>query len=142
MLLLRLRRCLAMDLGDSYLETHHYVALEILGFTSLSHLILLLHRNGLLSGNGLSRAIAICHRNVRDAEKAGQHARTTLIRVRLILPRPFKAIAEQYISMWQYSLSLRSRAQTHPFMVTCQLATRPSQPRNQEISAPHTRRCL
>ncbi|CAG8421916.1 unnamed protein product [Penicillium salamii] len=105
--------------GETYSSRFYlYVALGILGFTSLSHLILLLYRNGLFSGNGCPRAIAICHTNERDAENAGQHVRTTPIRVRLILPRPVKAMAGQYINLWLPSLSLWSWAQTHPFMIT------------------------
>ena len=95
-----------------------YIALGILGSTSFSHLILFLYRNGLFSGNGCPRAIAICHKNERDAENAGQHARATPIRVRLILPRPIKAMAGQYINLWLPSLGLWSWVQTHPFMIT------------------------
>lgn len=46
-LLLRRRRCLARDLGVSSKRNLSLCCIEISGFTSLSHLILLLHRNGL-----------------------------------------------------------------------------------------------
>lgn len=95
-----------------------YIALGILGCTSICHLILLLYRNGLFSGNGCPRVIAIYHTDERGSENAEQSAKTTPIRVRLILPRPVKAMAGQYINLWLPSLGLLSWAQTHPLMIT------------------------
>ncbi|OJD20228.1 hypothetical protein ACJ73_08441 [Blastomyces percursus] len=42
----------------------------------------------------------------------------TAIRVRLVLPRPVKVQAGQYINLWMPFVSLSSWAQTHPFVVT------------------------
>lgn len=89
-----------------------------MGCTSIFHLILLLYRNGLFSGNGCPRVISIYHTDERGSKNAEQSTKTTPIRVRLILPRPVKAMAGQYINLWLPSLGLLSWAQTHPFIIT------------------------
>lgn len=90
------------------------VALGIFGLTFFSQLITLLYRNGLFAGRGSPRAIVSF--STSDYKKKGTVVEASHIRV--LLPRPVKVEAGQYINLWMPSVSLWSWMQTHPFTVT------------------------
>ena len=84
------------------------------GTTSFFELVTLLYRNGLFAGRGCPRAIVTF--NVREAKEADPVVTAT--QVRIVLPRPVKVEAGQYINLWIPSVGLWSWTQTHPFTVT------------------------
>lgn len=90
------------------------VALGAFGLSFLLQLVIFLYRNGLCAGRGSPRALVTF--TSRKAENGDRVATATHIRV--LLPRPIKVEAGQYINLWVPSVSLWSWAQTHPFTVT------------------------
>lgn len=112
-----------------------FVALGVFGLTLFLQLITLLYRNGLFAGRGSPRAIVSF--STREYEEEGAVVViVTAIHVRVIMPRPLKLEAGQYINIWIPSVSLLSWTQTHPFTVTSWAKGRQStvelflQPRN------------
>lgn len=71
-----------------------------------------LYRNGLFSGRGAPRAIVSF--SVSNAE---ERTMVNAVHVRVLLPRPVRVQAGQYINLWMPSVSLCSWMQTHPFTV-------------------------
>ncbi|KAL6229546.1 hypothetical protein BDW75DRAFT_249571 [Aspergillus navahoensis] len=90
------------------------VAVGIFGFTSLLQLTTFLYRNGLYAGRGSPRALVSF--TARKSENEGPVA--TASHIQILLPRPVKVEAGQYINLWVPTVSLWSWAQTHPFTVT------------------------
>ncbi|KAL4926645.1 ferric reductase family protein [Aspergillus undulatus] len=88
------------------------IALGTFGVNLIVQLITLLYRNGLFTGRGAPRAIVSF--SVREARMAA----SVVAHIRLILPRPVKVEAGQYINLWMPSVSLWSWTQTHPLTVT------------------------
>jgi hypothetical protein len=94
--------------------------------TLFVHMMLVIYRNGLFSGNDCPRAIVSClpeepepeESETEEPEPKGNGVICDRITVRLILPKPVKVKAGQYINLWLPSVGLWSWAQTHPFMVT------------------------
>ncbi|KAL4780128.1 hypothetical protein BJX76DRAFT_59413 [Aspergillus varians] len=94
-----------------------FIALGIFGLTLFLQLSTLLYRNGLFAGRGSPRAIVSF--STRKYEEEGTVVTVvTAIYVRVLLPRPFKLEAGQYINIWMPSVNLLSWMQTHPFTVT------------------------
>ncbi|KAL4936467.1 hypothetical protein BDV06DRAFT_233358 [Aspergillus oleicola] len=121
------------------IRTYVLIALGIFGVNLIIQLITLLHRNGLFTGRGAPRAIVtFSSREARVAVKVDNPKKEKEAAVRqdghvarlstrdtvkaahilLILPRPVKVEAGQYINLWMPSVSLWSWMQTHPFTVT------------------------
>ncbi|CEL09504.1 hypothetical protein ASPCAL12639 [Aspergillus calidoustus] len=90
------------------------IALGIFTLTFLLELVTLLYRNGLFAGRGAPRAIVSFSASNSPEEGSVVNA----VHVRVILPRPVKFEAGQYINLWIPSISLWSWTQTHPFTVT------------------------
>jgi hypothetical protein len=117
------------------MRTYVLIALGTFIANLTLQLITLLYRNGLFTGRGAPRAIVSF--SVREARMAATvnepkkeaavrpnvHAHTfspqdvKAAHIRLILPRPVKVEAGQYINLWMPSVSLWSWMQTHPFTV-------------------------
>lgn len=91
-----------------------WIALGLLGLTSCLQLVTLLYQNGLFAGRGAPRAIVSF--TIRKSKE--NVLTTTAARIRILLPRPVKVEAGQYINLWIPSASLWSWTQTHPFTVT------------------------
>lgn len=90
------------------------VALGILGLTTCLELTNLFYRNGLFSGNGAPRALVSF-----AFGKSQENGNTvTAVQIRVVLPRPLKVEAGQYINLWMPSVGLWSWTQTHPFTIT------------------------
>ncbi|KAL4961382.1 ferric reductase family protein [Aspergillus stella-maris] len=118
------------------IRTYVLIALGIFGVNLIVQLITLLYRNGLFTGRGAPRAIVTfsareARVKVNDPKKEkeavrhdGHDARLSprdtvkAAHILLILPRPVKVEAGQYINLWMPSVSLWSWMQTHPFTVT------------------------
>ncbi|BDD58964.1 hypothetical protein MAP00_004199 [Monascus purpureus] len=88
------------------------VALGVFGLTLLSQSIVFLYRNGLFSGRGTPRAVVSF-----SVSKAEEDSVVNAVHVRVLLPRPVRVEAGQYINLWMPSVSLCSWMQTHPFTV-------------------------
>ncbi|THC89974.1 hypothetical protein EYZ11_010563 [Aspergillus tanneri] len=73
-----------------------------------------LYRNGLFAGRGSPRAVVSF--STKQSNEKGTVV--TAAHVRVILPRPVKLEAGQYINLWMPSVSLWAWTQTHPFTVT------------------------
>lgn len=82
--------------------------------TLFSQLITLFYRNGLFAGRDTPKAI-VSFSTSESTEKATVVKAT---HIRVLLPRPVKVEAGQYINLWMPSVSLWSWMQTHPFTVT------------------------
>ena len=89
----------------------------MLGLTSFLQLATFLYRNGLFAGHGCPRAVVSCSKGNRKKED-NEDLSDTAIKVEIILPRPVKMEAGQYINIWMPTVSLTSWMQTHPFTVT------------------------
>lgn len=87
----------------------------VFSVTSLSYLAALLYRNGIFSGNGYPRAVLLSNANGSINKKEGTD--DTPFKVRLLLPRPVKVRAGQYVNLWLPAVSFWSWTQTHPFTV-------------------------
>lgn len=94
-------------------EIYLLVASGIFGLTLLSQSTVFLYRNGLFSGRGTPRAIVSF-----NVSKAEEDTVVNAVHVRVLLPRPVRVEAGQYINLWMPSVSLCSWMQTHPFTVT------------------------
>ncbi|KAJ6000915.1 hypothetical protein N7481_001324 [Penicillium waksmanii] len=88
-------------LGQNVTVAQNAVALEIVS---------LCYTNGLFSGHGAPRAFvsftpdgSLAHPKLRKAAQ-----------IRVILPRPIKIDAGQYINLWTPSVGFWSWIQTHP----------------------------
>ncbi|KAJ6118815.1 hypothetical protein N7471_013435 [Penicillium samsonianum] len=92
-----------------------YVALTILGLTTLLELAIHLYRNGVFSGRGAPRALVSFSSKKMPGES---HPRTTAANIQIILPRPLHVEPGQYINLWMPSVSWWSWTQTHPFIIT------------------------
>ncbi|KAA8652089.1 ferric reductase family protein [Aspergillus tanneri] len=79
-----------------------------------SKLMTFLYRNGLFAGRGSPRAVVSF--STKQSNEKGTVV--TAAHVRVILPRPVKLEAGQYINLWMPSVSLWAWTQTHPFTVT------------------------
>ncbi|KAL5333669.1 hypothetical protein BJX70DRAFT_392011 [Aspergillus crustosus] len=90
------------------------VALGAFGLTLVLELITLLYCNGLFAGRGTPRAIV----SFSTSESKEEAPVVNAVHVRILLPRPVKVKAGQYINLWMPSVSLCSWMQTHPFTVT------------------------
>ncbi|KAL3439934.1 hypothetical protein BJX65DRAFT_317238 [Aspergillus insuetus] len=89
------------------------VALGIFGLTLVLQTMTLFYRNGLFAGHGFPRAVVSFSANKTNEE----HPVITAAHIRILLPRPLKVEAGQYINLWMPSVSLSSWMQTHPFTV-------------------------
>ncbi|RMJ21260.1 FAD-binding domain-containing protein, partial [Aspergillus sp. HF37] len=94
-----------------------YIGLGIFGLTSSMQFLTFLYQNGLFAGRGSPRAIVSCDRHEKSSSDTDDGT-GIVIKVSLIVPRPVKVKAGQYINLWMPSVSLWSWVQTHPFMVT------------------------
>jgi hypothetical protein len=77
--------------------------------------VTLLYQNGAFSSRGCPRVLVTCDGSSQSDEKADPNP---VIKVRIVLSRPMKVKAGQYINLWMPSVSLWSWAQVHPYMVT------------------------
>ncbi|KAJ5183238.1 hypothetical protein N7492_000854 [Penicillium capsulatum] len=93
-------------------EIYLLVALGVFGLSLLSQSMVLLYRNGLFSGRGTPRAIVSF--SMSDAEEGTV---VNAVHIRVLLPRPVRVEAGQYINLWMPSVSLCSWMQTHPFTI-------------------------
>lgn len=93
-------------------EIYLLVALGVFGLTLLSQSIVFLYRNGLFSGRGTPRAVVSF-----SVSKTEEDSVVNAVHVRVLLPRPVRVEAGQYINLWMPSVSLCSWMQTHPFTV-------------------------
>ncbi|CRG86372.1 hypothetical protein PISL3812_03378 [Talaromyces islandicus] len=83
-----------------------YISMGTLAMTCLMQIFHMLYYNGLLAGRGFPRAIASC-----DGDDS------SIVRVRLILPRAIHVQTGQWINLWMPTLSWWSWMQTYPFIV-------------------------
>ncbi|KAJ5589610.1 hypothetical protein N7537_012288 [Penicillium hordei] len=91
-----------------------YVALGILGLTTLLELANYLYRNGIFSGRGAPRALVSFLSKKIPGESV---PRITAANIQIILPRPVHVEPGQYINLWMPSVSLWLWTQTHPFTI-------------------------
>ncbi|KAE8334172.1 hypothetical protein BDV24DRAFT_170476 [Aspergillus arachidicola] len=89
------------------------IALGTFALTLLLELITLLYHNGLFAGRGPPRAIVSF-----SASESKEGPVVNAVHIRVLLPRPMKVEAGQYINLWMPSVSLFSWMQTHPLTVT------------------------
>ncbi|KAL2846614.1 hypothetical protein BJY01DRAFT_173064 [Aspergillus pseudoustus] len=89
------------------------VALGIFGLTLFLQMMTLFYRNGLFAGRGFPRAVV----SFSAKKTKEQHPVITAAHIRILLPRPLKVEAGQYINLWMPSVCLSSWMQTHPFTV-------------------------
>ncbi|KAE8307941.1 hypothetical protein BDV41DRAFT_568620 [Aspergillus transmontanensis] len=89
------------------------IALGTFALTLLLELITLLHHNGLFAGRGTPRVIVSF-----SASESKEGPVVNAVHIRVLLPRPMKVEAGQYINLWMPSVSLFSWMQTHPLTVT------------------------
>ncbi|KAE8130661.1 hypothetical protein BDV38DRAFT_289436 [Aspergillus pseudotamarii] len=89
------------------------IALGTFALTLLLELITLLYHNGLFAGRGTPRAIVSF-----SASESKEGPVVNAVHIRVLLPRPVKVEAGQYINLWMPSVSLCSWMQTHPLTVT------------------------
>lgn len=94
-----------------------YIALGILGLTSILQLMIFLFRNGLFAGRGSPRAI-VSYRQGEETEQDPNGMSGAVIKIQITLPRSVKVEAGQYINLWMPAVSLWSWAQAHPFTIT------------------------
>ncbi|KAJ5461026.1 uncharacterized protein N7458_002578 [Penicillium daleae] len=89
------------------------IGISVLAITSSLYFVGLLYRNGIFSGNGCPRAVlsSNAYESIKNA------AFGTPFKVRLLLPRPVKVKAGQYINLWLPGVSFWSWVQTHPFTI-------------------------
>ncbi|KAL4755931.1 ferric reductase family protein [Aspergillus foveolatus] len=87
-------------------------ALGMFGLTLFLQTVTLFYRNGLFAGRGFPRAVVSF-----SAQTKEEHPVITAAHIRVLLPRPLKVEAGQYINLWMPSVSLSSCMQTHPFTV-------------------------
>jgi hypothetical protein len=80
------------------------------GLTLFLQTVTLFYRNGLFAGRGFPRAVVSFSAQIKE-----EHPVTTAAHIRVLLPRPLKVEAGQYINLWMPSVSLLSWMQTHPF---------------------------
>ncbi|KAA8642580.1 hypothetical protein EYZ11_006947 [Aspergillus tanneri] len=73
-----------------------------------------LYRNGILPPRPSPRASVV----TRKQSKSESDSVGAPIKIRVVLSRPLRVKAGQYINLWIPSVSLWSWVQTHPFMVT------------------------
>lgn len=83
-----------------------YISVGTLAMTCLVQVFHMLYYNGLLAGRGFPRAIASC-----DGDDS------SVVRVRLILPRAIHVQAGRWINLWMPTLSWWSWMHTYPFIV-------------------------
>jgi hypothetical protein len=76
--------------------------------------VIILYRNGAFLSRGCTRVLVTCDNGSESDEKDNMNA---TVKVRVILPRPMKLEAGQYINLWMPTVSLWSWAQVHPFTV-------------------------
>lgn len=90
------------------------IGISVFTITSGLYFVGLLYRNGIFSGNRYPRAVLTsnAHGSIQD-----EAIINTLFKVRLLLPRPVKVKARQYINLWLPTVSFQSWAQTHPFTI-------------------------
>lgn len=95
-----------------------YLYIGVSAFTSTSclHLAGIFYRNGMFSRNGCPRAVISSHTRQSSIEQEGYL--DTPFKIRLILPRPVKVGAGQYVNLWLPTVSFWSWTQTHPFTIT------------------------
>ncbi|KAL4931872.1 ferric reductase family protein [Aspergillus undulatus] len=94
-------------------KTYLLVALGMFGLTLFLQTVTLFYRNGLFAGRGLPRAVVTFSAQTSKEERPV----VTAAHIRVLLPRPLKVEAGQYINLWMPSVSLSSWMQTHPFTV-------------------------
>lgn len=82
------------------------------GLTLFLQTVTLFYQNRLFAGRGLPRAVVSF-----SAQTKEEHPVITAAHIRVLLPRPLKVEAGQYINLWMLSVSLSSCMQTHPFTV-------------------------
>lgn len=93
-----------------------HVPLGILISTTVLYVAILMFRNGILPPRPYPRASITCDRVKQPYKFAGQEGAT--LKIRVVLSRPLKVKAGQYVNLWMPTASLCSWAQVHPFMVT------------------------
>jgi hypothetical protein len=76
--------------------------------------VTILYRNGAFLSHGCTRVLVVCDDSGGGDEKDDMNA---VMKVRVVLPRPMKLEAGQYINLWMPTVSLWSWAQVHPFTV-------------------------
>lgn len=92
------------------------VSFALLGLSFVIPLLFFLHGNGLFAGHGAPRAI-MSYKHQRSTQNDSEEAIVSAVSIRLILPRPLKVDAGQYINLWIPGVSLWAWMQTHPFTV-------------------------
>lgn len=91
-----------------------YVGLATLVLNTGLGTVSFLYRNGLFSGHGMPRAVVSF-----SPEGTFAHPKSRVaILIRVVLPRPIKFEAGQYVNLWMPSMGWWSWTQTHPFIVT------------------------
>lgn len=76
-----------------------------------------LYGNGLFAGRGTPKAV-VSYIYSKPTQEDSKEATISAVKVRLLLPRPLKVDAGQYINLWIPGVSLCAWMQTHPFTVT------------------------
>ncbi|KAJ5215341.1 uncharacterized protein N7498_001748 [Penicillium cinerascens] len=97
-------------------QIYIYVSLGLLGITTVVHIALFVFRNGVFPSRPHPRASITCARAKEGLAHVGQEG--TPLRVRVLLSRPLRVKAGQYVNLWMPTVSLVSWTQSHPFMVT------------------------
>lgn len=90
------------------------IGMGLFAVTSVSEIAMLLYRNGIFSGNGCPRVLLSGTLVSNEKEPTIK----TPFKARLLLPRPVKVSAGQYVNLWLPAVSFWSWTQTHPFTVT------------------------
>ncbi|KAJ6004609.1 rerric reductase like transmembrane component [Penicillium herquei] len=108
--------CTWRHLPSEHLLPRLYLCIPLaIGSVSLcAHLVRLVHANGTLPPR-LSNAVITCDPSARCSSPAPAGIPLT---VRIMLPKPLKIDAGQYVNLWLPTASLLAWSQTHPFMVT------------------------
>ena len=91
-----------------------YVGLATLVLNTGLETVSFLYRNGLFSGHGTPRTLVSFS---PEGTFANSKSRVAIL-IRVVLPRPIKFEAGQYVSLWMPSMGWWSWTQTHPFIVT------------------------
>lgn len=100
------------------------ISLGILSITTVVHVAFFTFRNGIFPSRSHPRAYITCKKHKKESrEKATQEPNSlgqagVPLKIRVVLPRPMKVKAGQYVNLWMPTVSLLSWAQSHPFMVT------------------------
>lgn len=93
-----------------------YVSLGSFTLTLFVQILFFCYQNGAFTSHGPPRAYVSCD-GTDDDEKTNEGVEKAAA-VQVVLPRPMRLDAGQYVNLWMPTVSLFSWAQTHPYMIS------------------------